>query len=108
MKHHVDTSKRKIEALHHALGPEIGDALADPKVLEVMVNPDGRIWIDKLGTGMEATEHTLTPHAAESIIRLLADHAGVIVTSEIPRVSATLPVSNERFQGEFPPLVQNA
>jgi type IV secretion system protein VirB11 len=57
---------------------------------------------------MEATEHTLTPHAAESIIRLLADHAGVIVTSEIPRVSATLPVSNERFQGEFPPLVQNA
>lgn len=108
MKHHSDTAARKIEALHHALGAEIGAALADPTVVEVMVNPDGRIWIDRLGSGMEATEDVLSPAAAESTIRLLADHAGVIVTSSTPRVSATLPLTNERFQGQFPPLVKNA
>lgn len=102
-----NTQTRKIEALRHAMGPVIGSALDDPNVIEVMVNPDGRIWIDRLGTGIEATDEVISSHDAESIIRLLADHAGVLVTAEQPRVSATLPLTNERFQGEFPPIVKS-
>lgn len=107
MRNDANAQRRKVDALRHAMGPVIGAALDDPQVVEVMVNPDGRIWTDRLGKGIEATDHHLTPADAESIIRLLADHAGVVVTASTPRVSATLPLTNERFQGEFPPLVDN-
>ena len=38
-------------------------------------------------------------------MRLLADHAGEVVTHDRPRVSATLPETGERFQGTFMPVV---
>ncbi len=107
MRRNDNTQSRKIEALRHAMGVVIGTALDDPNVVEVMVNPDGRIWIDKLGTGIESTDEIISPADSESIIRILADHAGVLVTAAQPRVSATLPLTNERFQGEFPPIVKN-
>lgn len=98
-------SSRTLGALRTALGPFITAALADPLVKEVMVNPDGRIWTDKLGVGREDTGEQMPRALAESTMRLLADHAGVIVTKETPLVSASLPETGERFQGMFPPIV---
>jgi Flp pilus assembly CpaF family ATPase len=37
--------------LRTALGPDIAAFLEDPAVVEVMLNPDGRLWIDRLSTG---------------------------------------------------------
>lgn len=99
------TAERKNTALRHALGPVIVSALSDRMVVEVMVNPDGKIWVDKIGEGRSWTGHRLAPADAERILRLLADHAGEVVTRENPRVSATLPETGERFQGAFMPLV---
>ena len=99
-----DTQRRVIEALRHAMGETIRAGLDDPDVIEVMVNPDGRIWFDRIGQGREATGQVLAPADSESILRLLADHVGVVVTAERPLVSATLPLTGERFQGIFPPI----
>lgn len=99
---------RKAAALRQSLGPVIASALAERLVVEVMVNPDGKIWVDKIGSGREYTGHDMAPADAERILRLLADHAGEVVTRDRPRVSATLPETGERFQGEFPPVVKNA
>jgi type IV secretion system protein VirB11 len=99
------TADRKNTALRHALGPVIVDALGDRMVVEVMVNPDGKIWVDKIGEGRSWTGQRLAPADAERILRLLADHVGEVVTRENPRVSATLPETGERFQGAFMPLV---
>jgi P-type conjugative transfer ATPase TrbB len=107
MRNSEQTKQRKVDALHDAMGTTIAAALADPTVTEVMVNPDGRIWIDRFSTGMTAADKTLSPSDAESILRILADHAQVVVSADSPRVSATLPLTNERFQGEFPPIVEN-
>ena len=96
---------RTVDALRHALGPVITEALDDPLVKEVMVNPDGRIMIDKIGAGRIDSGQIMARADADSTIRLLADHAGVVVTKEFPLVSATLPVTGERFQGMFPPIV---
>ncbi|CAN5379833.1 hypothetical protein BH10PSE3_BH10PSE3_07580 [soil metagenome] len=38
------------------------------------------------------------------ILRLLADHAGEVVTRDRPRVSGTLPEKGERFQGALMPV----
>ena len=96
---------RTREALNHALGDFIATALADPLVVEVMANPDGKIWIDRIGEGRKATKAIITANDANTILRLLADHAGVIVNADTPLVSATLPETGERFQGLFPPIV---
>lgn len=101
------TLDRKARALRSALGTDIAEALDDPHVVEVMVNPDGRIWADRIGEGRRDTGARLDPAAAERVLRLLADHVGEVVNRNSPRVSATLPGSGERFQGVMPPLVAN-
>jgi type IV secretion system protein VirB11 len=96
---------RKVAALRQAMGPVIAQALADRLVVEVMVNPDGKIWIDRIGEGRSWTGELLAAADADRILRLLADHAGEVVTRDRPRVSATLPETGERFQGAFMPVV---
>jgi len=98
---------RKIAALRQAMGPVIAAALADKRVVEVMVNPDGKIWIDRIGEGRSFTGELLGPDDANRILRLLADHVGEVVTKDRPRISATLPETGERFQGAFMPIVAN-
>ena len=104
-QHHPITLDRKAQALRQAMGPVVGGALAERLVVEVMVNPDGRIWVDRIGSGREWTGQSLAAHDAERVLRLLADHVGEVVTRDRPRVSATLPQTGERFQGVFMPLV---
>jgi type IV secretion system protein VirB11 len=96
-------AERKLEALHHALGEAVLAALADPRVVEVLANPDGRLVLDRLATGRELSEASLSLEARERAIRLVADHVGEPVTREDPRVSGVLP-SGERFQGLLPPV----
>ena len=86
-------SDRKVAALRQAMGPVISQALSDRMVVEVMVNPDGKIWIDKIGEGRSYTGQNLAHDDADRILRLLADHAGEVVTRDQPRISATLPVT---------------
>lgn len=99
-------ARRKTEALRYALGGSIARALDDPYVVEVMANPDGQIWTDRIGEGLKPTEDRISQDDAAAILRLLADHAGVVVNQDTPLVSATLPETGERFQGVFPPVTQ--
>ena len=99
------TTDRKVAALRQAMGPVIAQALADRLVVEVMVNPDGKIWIDRIGEGRSFTGERLATSDADRILRLLADHVGEVVTRDRPRISATLPETGERFQGAFMPIV---
>lgn len=91
--------------LRSALGPQIEGWLADPAVIEVMLNPDGHLWVDRLGEGMSDSGHRLSPADGERIVRLLAHHVGVDVHDRSPRVSAEVPGSGERFEGLLPPVV---
>lgn len=102
---HPVAQDRKVAALKQAMGPVIAAALADRMVVEVMVNPDGKIWVDRIGEGRSFTGHSLASADADRILRLLADHVGEVVTHDRPRVSATLPETGERFQGAFMPIV---
>ncbi|MBV0888833.1 P-type conjugative transfer ATPase TrbB [Komagataeibacter oboediens] len=90
--------------LRTAMGPAIAGHLADPSTIEVMLNPDGRLWTDRLAGGMADTGEVLCAADAERIVRLVAHHAGMEVHSAAPRVSAELP-GGERFEGLLPPIV---
>src|SRR3546814_8953229 len=60
--------------LRTAMGPVIAAALEDPEVVEVLLNPDGSLWLDRLRTGRERTDVVLPADDAERIIRLVAAH----------------------------------
>jgi type IV secretion system protein VirB11 len=91
--------------LRSALGPAIARFLEDSGVVEVMLNPDGRLWIDRLSSGLTDTGERLPAADGERIIRLVAHHVGVEVHGGAPRVSAELPETGERFEGLLPPVV---
>jgi P-type conjugative transfer ATPase TrbB len=91
--------------LRTALGPAIARFLEDASVVEVMLNPDGRIWIDRLPEGLADTGERLPSSDGERIVRLVAHHVGVEVHAGSPRVSAELPETGERFEGLLPPVV---
>jgi len=91
--------------LRTALGPEIAAWLEDASVIEVMLNPDGRLWIDRLGAGIADTGSGMSAADGERIIRLVAHHVGAEVHARVPRVSAELPETGERFEGLLPPVV---
>lgn len=47
--------------LRTALGPAIAAFLEDPAIVEVMLNPDGRLWIDRLSSGLTDTGKNISP-----------------------------------------------
>ncbi|HWJ75890.1 MAG TPA: P-type conjugative transfer ATPase TrbB [Kaistia sp.] len=96
---------RGARMLRTALGPAIARFLEDPAVVEVMLNPDGRLWIDRLSDGLSDTGERLAPADGERIVRLVAHHVGAEVHASSPRVSAELPETGERFEGLLPPVV---
>ena len=100
-----EASTRGARMLRTALGPSIATWLDDPTVIEVMLNPDGRLWLDRLNEGISDTGMTLLATDGERIVRLVAHHVGVEVHTKSPRVSAELPEGGERFEGLLPPVV---
>ncbi len=57
----VLSSDRRRAMLRTAMGPAIAGALSDPAVIEIMVNPDGMLRLDKLGEGRIDTETRYDP-----------------------------------------------
>ncbi|EGP10320.1 conjugative transfer protein TrbB [Bradyrhizobiaceae bacterium SG-6C] len=91
--------------LKSALGAAIAGYLDDDAIVEVLLNPDGRLWIDRLSSGLTDTGETLSAADGERIVRLVAHHVGAEVHAGSPRVSAELPGTGERFEGLLPPVV---
>jgi type IV secretion system protein VirB11 len=106
--HNSEGLARGARMLRTALGPAIARFLEDASVVEVMLNPDGRLWIDRLSGGLSDTGERMSPADGERIVRLVAHHVGAEVHAGKPRVSAELPETGERFEGLLPPVVTAA
>lgn len=100
-----DALVRTSRMLRTALGEDVRAWLAQDDVVEVMLNPDGRLWVDRLGEGLSDTGATLGAAESERIIRLVAHHVASEAHARSPRVSAELPETGERFEGLLPPVV---
>lgn len=96
---------RSRKMLRTALGPLLLARLEDPGVAEVMLNPDGRVWVDRFEDGLTDAGLMLSAADGERILRLVAHHVGVEIHAGRPRLAAELPGTGERFEGLMPPLV---
>lgn len=77
--------------------------LDEPRVVEIMLNPDGRIWTDRAGEGMAPTDTAMSPAEAEALLRYVAAVSEATLTRDNPTLAGTLPHWNARVQGWMPP-----
>ena len=98
---------RIFDMLKTAFGPVVNQFMEDTGVVEIMLNPDGRLWIDRLGYGREDTGHSLYAGDAERVIYLVASSVGGQCSQDNPLLSAELPGCGSRFQGVLPPIVKS-
>ena len=96
--------ERQRESLEYNCGPLIMDALRDEKVIEIMLNPDGRLWIERFGQEQECVG-ALEPAQGKLILSLTASALNITVDALHPVVEGSFPLDGSRFEGAFPPLV---
>lgn len=97
-------SARGLAMLMTALGPSIAAMLDAADTIEVIANPDGRLWLEQVGKGRIPTPHRLEASETERVIRLVATLTGAEANRDTPIVSAELPPRGERFEGILPPV----
>jgi Flp pilus assembly CpaF family ATPase len=78
----AEAIQRGARMLRTALGPTIARFLEDPAIVGVMLNPDGRIWVDRLSEGLSDTGETMSAADGERIVRLVAHHVAPRCTSD--------------------------
>jgi type IV secretion system protein VirB11 len=103
---YVESERRRRVELARVLGATIGGALADPNVVEIMVNPDGAVWIDQLIGGMIATDLRLTAWEVEDAIATIASELGTTVDASSPTLQGELPLDGSRVQAFLPPATE--
>lgn len=101
-----EASDRHLRMLETSFGKAVMQLLQRDDVIEVMLNPDGRIWVDSLEHGKYDTEYTISDVQAHNIIKLVATYQDTSVDADHPELSCELPGSGERFQGWLPPVVE--
>ncbi|RWC37766.1 MAG: P-type conjugative transfer ATPase TrbB [Mesorhizobium sp.] len=95
---------RLIRKLQEALGDQLCVALDDATVVEIMLNPDGRLFIERLGHGV-APAGEMSAATAEIVIGSVAHALQSEVDDDRPIVSGELPIGGHRFEGLLPPVV---
>ena len=99
--------KRKLitEKLIRELGPTIMEALSNPKIVEIMLNPDGVLWFDVLGEGMVDSGTRIQAAKAENMLGTIAAMLETTITRENPVLQGELPIDGSRVQGLIRPIV---
>ena len=98
--------QRLEEKLERECGAVLMTALRDPSVIELMLNPDGKLWIDVVGKGMEFTGHAIASSAAESVLTTCASMLHTTITRDNPILEGEFPLDGSRLEGILPPIVR--
>jgi type IV secretion system protein TrbB len=96
--------RRTREKLLRDFGSVLSAALEDPCTIEVLLNPDGRLWQERLGEAMRCIGH-IDRARGEAIIKTVASHLGKEITHSTPLLEGELPPDGARFAGQLPPVV---
>ena len=98
-----ETAQRINEKLKRELGPQILAWLADDEIIEIMLNPDGALWVERLG---QRAEHLgkMPSHQAEALMMTLATLKGQTLDHSNPVIECQLPLDGSRFSGTIQPV----
>lgn len=99
-----ESKQRIIEKIKRELGPIIMSALEDDRVIEIMLNSNGSLWIERFGENM-LNVGTISFSASKSLIGTIASYLDTSVTSDNPILECELPIDGSRFEALIPPVV---
>ncbi|WP_226669065.1 P-type conjugative transfer ATPase TrbB [Microbulbifer aggregans] len=92
-------SQSRLQAkLGRELGPIICNALENDRVLEIMANPDGKLWIEEFGKAPYIAGE-IPPSHLQSILGTIAASINSACNRENPVVEGVLPIGGHRFAG---------
>ena len=93
--------------LTREMGAEIAACLADPGVAEVMLNPDGVLWVERFGQGMQPMGE-MSATQALAFLSSVAASLNTAITREAPILEGELGLlDGSRIEGAIPPVVPN-
>jgi type IV secretion system protein TrbB len=101
----TESQSRRHASLRTALAP-IVSFLDDDAVVEIMLNADGRVWVEKAGVGMLETNATMQPTEALRMLRLIATEMNIELSDRNPSLAGKLPIWGARVQASIPPVVE--
>lgn len=99
-----DTESRLQEKLSRNFGPAFMAALLDKSTIEILLNADGTLWREGLGTGLEKIG-TLSRSHALAAMNTVAAILNKTITHDTPLLEGELPIDGSRFAGQIPPVV---
>jgi len=88
------------------MGDTIRKAMDDPEVIEIMLNPDCKVWIDKIGSGMM---YLCDMPKVQSLQMLgtISHMLGTVINYHQPKIEGELPGDGSRVEGVISPIVPN-
>ena len=98
-----DRAKKKLE---RDMGPEFLAYLHDPKTVEIMLNADGKLWLERQGERMHCVG-SLRRAQAQAIVETVAGYHGKEITKNRPLLEGEFPIDGSRFAGQLSPIVTN-
>lgn len=99
-----ENHSRVYEKLRRELGPVVNAGLEDDSIIEIILNPDGRIWFDRIGTGMVDTGETMSPRVALALLGTMAAALDTTINKEKPILEGELAFDGSRIEGIIPPV----
>lgn len=101
----VEAHSRLIEQMRRILGESICAVFDDPSAVEIMLNDDGRILVERHGQGI-AELTRMSPAKALNFLALMASWRETVVDRNRPIVEGAMPdeFRRARFAGCIPPL----
>ncbi len=98
------TQLRLIQKIERELGSTAMNALRDPEVIEIMLNSDGSLWVEKHGQAMSCVG-SISDTNARALLGTVASYLETTITADNPILECELPIDGSRFEGLLPPVV---
>ncbi len=99
-------SVTSLDIIGQYAGP-IPSLLAEENVLDVCVNPDGVMWVNRLGRGFR-DEGVMTPSDATLLLLGIATEQGCELNASHPILETTFPLTGDRIEGMIRPVVSDS
>ena len=107
MSEQAERDGRVRTKLTREMGVEIAACLADASVAEVMLNPDGVLWVERFGQGMQPMGE-MSASQALAFLSSVAASLNTAITRESPILEGELGLlDGSRIEGAIPPVVPN-
>jgi type IV secretion system protein VirB11 len=101
-----DEQHQRLEVkLRRELGEQVLRLLDDNLTEDILLNPDGSLWVKRMGYGFSRTGEMPAAQAA-SALGTIAAWRGTVLNHEHPILETELPIDGSRFEGIVSPVAR--